>query len=55
MHAKYAIIDDTWMIATANWTRSSFSKNREFFLTGDDPDILQSLIAIFQEDSVGER
>lgn len=32
MHAKYMIIDDFWLIATANWTRSSFSSNREFFI-----------------------
>lgn len=32
MHAKYMIIDDGWIISTANWTRSSFSSNREFFV-----------------------
>jgi phosphatidylserine/phosphatidylglycerophosphate/cardiolipin synthase-like enzyme len=32
MHAKYVIIDDNWIISTANWTRSSFSSNREFFV-----------------------
>ena len=36
MHAKYMIFDNEWIIETANWTRSSFSTNREFFIIGED-------------------
>lgn len=50
MHAKYMIIDDIWIIATANWTRSSFSSNREFFVVGQDIKILQELRKIFDAD-----
>ncbi len=50
MHAKYMIFDDTWMISTANWTRSSFSSNREFSLLGHDQKILQTLRSRFQAD-----
>jgi len=32
MHAKYMIIDDMWIISTGNWTRSTFSSNRDFFV-----------------------
>ena len=55
MHAKYMIIDDTWIIATANWTRSSFSSNREFFIIGNDALILADLISIFETDFSGEK
>jgi phosphatidylserine/phosphatidylglycerophosphate/cardiolipin synthase-like enzyme len=50
MHAKYVIIDDKWMISTANWTKSSFSTNREFFMLGQDQKILNSLKEIFESD-----
>ncbi len=55
MHAKYMIIDDTWIVETANWTRASFASNREFFLTGNDPSILGSLEDIFQKDARGDK
>lgn len=50
MHAKYMIIDDWWIISTANWTRSSFSKNREFFVIGNEPNIRKELRNIFDTD-----
>lgn len=53
MHAKYMILDDSWIVATANWTRSSFSTNREFFLLGQDTSILTNLAAIFDRDFTG--
>lgn len=53
MHAKYIIVDDAWIIATANWTRSSFSSNREFFVLGIDPMILDSLKKLFESDFGG--
>lgn len=52
MHAKYAVIDTKWVIETANWTRASFSSNREFFMTGHDSGILHVLEDIFQKDFV---
>ena len=53
MHAKYALIDTHWIIETANWTRASFSSNREFFIISDDPSIHESLSAIFEGDFSG--
>ncbi len=32
MHAKIVMIDDEWIIQTSNLTRSSYSKNREFYV-----------------------
>lgn len=54
MHAKYALIDESWIIETANWTRASFSTNREFFILGTDASILQNLSAIFESDFTGK-
>ncbi len=53
MHAKYMIIDDRWIVETANWTRASFSSNREVFLTGNDTDIQANLERIFLSDFAG--
>ena len=55
MHAKYMIFDTSWVIETANWTRSSFSQNREIFVLGDDTSILKTLADIFQKDFTGSR
>lgn len=54
MHAKYAIIDASWIVETANWTRASFSTNREFFIHGTDVLILQNLASIFEADFSGK-
>lgn len=54
MHAKYSIIDTNWIIETANWTRASFSTNREFFITGKDASILENLVSIFEADFSGK-
>jgi len=54
MHAKYMIIDDEWIISTANWTRSSFSSNREFFILGKDIEILNDLRSLFKSDFWGD-
>lgn len=53
MHAKYMILDQSWIVETANWTRASFSTNREFFLLGTDESILSNLATIFQTDFSG--
>lgn len=50
MHAKYMIFDETWIISTANWTRSSFDTNREFSIVGTDGGILQALRDTFERD-----
>lgn len=50
MHAKFSIIDKSWIVETANWTRSSFSTNREFFISGTDTAIRENLVTIFDED-----
>jgi phosphatidylserine/phosphatidylglycerophosphate/cardiolipin synthase-like enzyme len=55
MHAKYMIFDEKWLISTANWTRSSFTSNREFFLLGDDVSVLANLSAVFETDFKGEK
>lgn len=55
MHAKYMIFDEGWVIETSNWTRASFASNREFYMEGDDVDILLSLVDIFQNDFSGNR
>lgn len=54
MHAKFSLIDSQWIIETANWTRASFSTNREFFILGTDTSILQNLSAIFESDFSGK-
>ncbi|MBP7062155.1 hypothetical protein KA037_03930 [Patescibacteria group bacterium] len=40
LHAKLTIIDDAYIVQTANLTASSFTKNREHFLYGTDQLIL---------------
>jgi cardiolipin synthase len=50
MHAKFSVIDTNWIIETANWTRASFSTNREFFIQGSDTSILNNLASIFEVD-----
>jgi len=54
MHAKFSVIDSQWIIETANWTRASFSTNREFFIVGTDTSILQNLATIFEDDFAGK-
>lgn len=50
LHAKLNIIDDAYIVQTANLTVSSFSKNREHFLYGDNPTILSWLVWVFLDD-----
>lgn len=49
-HAKYFIADDTIMITTANMTKSSFEKNREFFVFSEDVRLREKLQEIFDAD-----
>lgn len=55
MHAKYMLFDNDWIIETANWTRASFSSNREFFLQGRDHEIYRNLEALFSADFEGGK
>lgn len=55
MHAKYMLFDNDWIIETANWTRVSFSSNREFFLQGRDGEIYKNLEALFSADFEGGK
>ncbi len=50
LHAKLTIIDDAYIVQTANLTASSFTKNREHFLYGTDTTILSWLIQVFLDD-----
>lgn len=36
-HAKYLLIDDILVLGTGNFTPTTFSKNREFFVITQDP------------------
>lgn len=50
LHAKLTIIDDAYIVQTANLTASSFTKNREHFLYGTNTDILSGLLQVFLDD-----
>lgn len=54
MHAKIVMIDDEWIIQTSNLTRSSYSKNREFYVRWWDSQILAELEKIFLFDAIWE-
>ena len=49
-HAKYLVVDDTWWIGTGNFSHSTFTKNREFFVTSKNSAILETLTATFLAD-----
>lgn len=49
-HAKFWLIDDAYFISTGNWTRSFFSKNREYIYTDSDATTRDFLEKIFQRD-----
>lgn len=46
-HAKYLLVDDVWWIGTGNFSHSTFTGNREFFVTSRQPEILATLAATF--------
>lgn len=52
-HAKFWIVDDVYYISTGNWTKSSFSKNREYIYTWIDVSTLKILEKIFESDTTG--
>lgn len=49
-HTKMMIIDDSLMISTGNYSYSTFSKNREFFIFLKDEVLLWKLLSIFEAD-----
>ncbi len=49
-HTKMMIIDDEQIISTGNYSYSTFSKNREFFMFVKDEKLLKNLISIFKID-----
>lgn len=49
-HAKYWLIDDTFCIATGNWTYTSFTKNRDMILCDRSPLPLSNLASLFVSD-----
>ncbi len=49
-HTKMMIIDDTRIISTGNYSYSTFSKNREFFMFVKDEKLLGNLVNIFEAD-----
>ncbi|MDD4151279.1 MAG: phospholipase D-like domain-containing protein [Candidatus Gracilibacteria bacterium] len=54
-HTKLMIIDDEIIISTANYSYSSFSKNREFFLFIKDNILLKHLLSIFEADFLQKK
>jgi polyphosphate kinase len=49
-HSKTIIIDDENIISTGNFSYSSFTKNRDFFIFIKDPEITPILTQIFLND-----
>lgn len=49
-HSKINIIDETFIIQTANLTHSSFFSNREHFFISSDSWVYNSLLTIFSKD-----
>ncbi|MDD5213529.1 MAG: phosphatidylserine/phosphatidylglycerophosphate/cardiolipin synthase family protein [Candidatus Gracilibacteria bacterium] len=49
-HTKMMIIDDARIISTGNYSYSTFSKNREFFIFVKDEKLLGNLLNIFNAD-----
>lgn len=50
-HDKFWIVDNEYCISTGNWTKSMFSKNREYIACGNDTSVLDTLAFIFESDS----
>lgn len=54
-HSKFAIIDDKYLISTANFSYSTFSTNREFLLIWEDKENLEIILQIFEADKIWEK
>lgn len=54
VHAKYAVADGAnYVFSTGNYTKSTFSKNREFFVFGQDVESAAFLRSVFLADFRG--
>jgi len=53
-HAKFLIIDNEVIISTGNMSYSTFTKNRDFFVFLNDPEILTTFEQIFEYDFQGK-
>lgn len=54
VHAKFAVADGArYVFATGNFTKSTFQKNREYFVFGDDPVSAEFLRGVFSADFNG--
>lgn len=54
VHAKYAVADGVrYVFATGNFTKSTFQKNREYFVFGEDPVSAEFLRGVFVADFQG--
>jgi cardiolipin synthase len=53
-HAKYLVADRSkYVLSTGNYAKTSFSKNREFFIFGEDGETAAFLSAVFAADFHG--
>ncbi len=55
VHTKLLLVDDSYVISTGNFSYSSFTTNREFFVIGKNPSDLQVLQDIFSADFEGRE
>ncbi|MGP6220155.1 phospholipase D-like domain-containing protein [Caldiplasma sukawensis] len=54
-HAKYMVNEHSFFIGTLNMTESAFTKNREYFVIGDEKKIRKALENVFESDYENER
>ena len=55
MHAKTFVSSWLYIIQTANLTYSSFNTQREYYVLGDQPEIVNNLKILFEKDWKGEQ
>lgn len=49
-HAKYVLVDETLFLGTGNFTTTSFTQNREFFIQTSDPGTVDFMNRLFEAD-----
>jgi len=54
-HAKFILVDNLAIVSTWNFTYSTFTKNRDLFITTSQDDIVESLGQIFAADFAWEK
>jgi cardiolipin synthase len=55
IHAKTLVSDNFYVIQTANLTYGGFNDQREYYVIGNDPYILNNLKLLFEKDRRGEE